>query len=91
MTVRRYLHELLTHEPRSVSSLSRELGLTRDTVEDHLRHMLQSAATRGDCIEILPARCRNCGFEFGPERLSKPSRCPECKGSRIIEAMIRIE
>ena len=91
MTLRRHLQELLTHEPRSVSSLARELGLTRDAVEEHLRHMLQSAAARGDRIEILPARCRNCGFEFGPERLTKPGRCPACKGSRIIEAMIRIE
>jgi predicted Zn-ribbon and HTH transcriptional regulator len=91
VTLRRHLHEILTHEPRSVSSLARELGLTRDSVEDHLRHMLRSAAARGDRIEILPAKCKSCGFEFGPERLTKPSRCPKCRGSRIIEAMIWIE
>jgi predicted Zn-ribbon and HTH transcriptional regulator len=90
VTLRRHLHELLSEEPRSVSSLARELGLTRDAAEDHLRHALQSAATQGRHIEIIPARCRACGFEFGPERLTKPGRCPECKGSRIIEAMIRL-
>ena len=52
--------------------------------------MLRSAAARGDRIEILPARCKACGFEFGPDRLAKPSRCPSCKASRIQEAMIRI-
>lgn len=90
MTLRRYLAELLTHEPRSVSSLARELGLRRGDLEDDLRHMLRSAAARGDRIEILPARCKACGFEFGPERLAKPGKCPECKGSRILEAMIHL-
>ena len=90
MTLRRYLAERLTHEPRSVSSLARELALGRGDIEEDLRHMLRSAAARGDRIEILPARCRACGFEFGPERLAKPGKCPECKGSRILEAMISI-
>lgn len=90
MTLRRHLHERLTREWRSVSSLARELGLARGDLEDDLRHMLRSAAARGDRIEILPARCKACGFEFGPERLAKPGRCPMCKASRIVEAMIRI-
>lgn len=90
MTLRRQLFELLSREPRSVSSIARELGLKRGDVEEDLRHMLRSAAARGEAIEIVPARCKACGFEFGPERLAKPGRCPECRESRIIEAMIRI-
>jgi predicted Zn-ribbon and HTH transcriptional regulator len=90
MTLRRHLHELLTLEPRSASSLARELGMKRADVDEDLRHTLQSAAARGERIEILPAKCRTCGFEFGPERLTKPGKCPACKGSRIVEAMIRI-
>jgi predicted Zn-ribbon and HTH transcriptional regulator len=90
MTLRRHLHELLTLEPRSVSSLARELRMPRGDVDADLRHTLQSAAARGERIEILPARCRACGFEFGPERLAKLGKCPSCKGSRIVEAMVRI-
>ena len=90
MTIRRHLHELLTQEPRSVSSLARELGLRRGDVEADLQHMLRSAAARGDRIEVLPARCKNCGFEFGRDRLTKPSRCPDCRASRILEALIKI-
>lgn len=90
MTLRRHLHELLSHEPRSVSSLARELGLRRGDMEDDLRHMLRSAAARGDAIDVLPARCKACRFEFEPGRLAKPSRCPACKASRIHEAMIAI-
>ena len=73
-----------------MSSLARELGLKRHDLEDDLRHILRSAAARGDRIEILPARCKACDFEFGPERLAKPGKCPACKASRITEAMVRI-
>ena len=90
MTLRRHLHELLTREPRSVSSLARELGLRRGDLEEDLRHMLRSAEARGHEIEVLVARCKACGFEFGADRLAKPGRCPACKASRIQEAMIRI-
>jgi len=87
---RRQLIELLTHEPRTVSSLAREMGLPRNEMEEDLRHALRSASAAGHRIEIIPARCKDCGFTFGPDRLAKPGRCPSCKGSRLFEALIRI-
>lgn len=83
--------ELLTEEPRSVSRLARELGLSRGDVEDDLRHMIRSARAVGHRVVIVPARCRACGFTFGEEKLSKPGKCPECRESRIFEAQIGIE
>ena len=38
MTIRRHLLELLSHEPRSISSLARELGTTRGDMEADLQH-----------------------------------------------------
>ena len=90
MVFRRQLKDVLTHEPRSISSLARELGVGRTELEEDVRHVLRSAAASGDEIEILPARCRTCGFEFGTDRLLKPGKCPACRGTRLIEAMIRI-
>ena len=90
MAFRRHLLELLSHEPRSVSSLAREMGMSRGDVDDDLRHALRSAEAAGHHIEIVPARCKSCGFVFGADKLSKPSRCPSCKGSRVFEPMIRI-
>jgi predicted Zn-ribbon and HTH transcriptional regulator len=87
---RRNLIDLLSQEPRSVSSLARELGLRRGDVEDDLQHALRSARAAGHAIEVLPARCKSCGFEFGTLRLSKPGRCPACRGTRLFEAMVRI-
>jgi hypothetical protein len=90
MTLRKNLLDHLSHEARSVSSLSRELGLPRADVEDALRHMIRSARAAGHDIVILPARCRACGFTFDESRLTRPSRCPECRESRIYEPQIRV-
>ena len=57
MVFRRQLIELLTHEPRSVSSLAREMGLRRNEMEEDLRHALRSATVAGNRSEIIPARC----------------------------------
>ena len=91
MTVRRQLLEILSVEPRSVSSLARELGLARGTIEDDLRHMIRSARAAGHRVAVVPARCKACGFLFSEDKLLKPSRCPSCRGSRIFEPQIGVE
>jgi len=74
-----------------VSSIARELGLRRGDVEDDLRHAIRSARAAGHRVVILPARCRACGFTFGDDKLSKPGKCPECRGARLYEAQISVE
>lgn len=91
MTFRRDLVKILSAQPRSASSIAREMGLDRRDVEDDLRHAIRSAEAAGHTIVIEPARCKQCGFVFGADRLAKPGKCPECKGSRLFEAQIRIE
>ena len=88
---RKDLLELLSVEPRSVSRIAREMGLSRGDVEDDLRHMIRSARAAGHAVIVVPARCRTCGFVFSEEKLSKPGKCPQCKGSRILEPQISIE
>jgi len=88
---RRALLDVLSREPRSVSSLARELGLSRRDVEDDLRHLISSARAAGRTIVIVPARCKACGFTFGEDRLAKPGKCPRCRESRILEAQLKIE
>jgi len=91
MTIRRDLIAMLAATPKSVSALARELGLRRDEAEDHLQHAIQSARAAGHRVVVVPAKCRQCGFTFGEQKLSKPGKCPECKASRIVEAQVRIE
>jgi hypothetical protein len=91
MTVRREIAQILAAGPRSVSSLARELGLDRRDAEDDLRHAIRSARAAGHHVVVDPARCKRCGFLFPDDKLSKPGKCPECRGTRIFEAQIRID
>jgi len=90
MTFRKNLLRILSAQPRSVSSIARELGLKRADVEDDLRHLIRSARAAGHRVVIEPARCRACGFTFGDDKLSKPSKCPECRSTWLYEAQIYV-
>jgi len=87
---RKQLIEQLSREPRSISSLARELGMARRDVENDLRHAIRSARAQGHDVQVIPARCKSCDFVFAEDKLAKPSRCPACKGSRLFEPMIHI-
>jgi len=89
MTVRQQIEEML-RQPRTMSSIAHELKLTRDEVEDHLRHLLRSAKAADKDIRVEPARCRSCGFVFSKDKVTKTSKCPECKGTRLYEPLIQI-
>ena len=88
---RKHLIDLLSLEPRSISSLARELGAKRSDIEDDLRHAIRSARAQGHRIRVIPARCKSCDFLFDEDKLSKPSRCPACKGTRLFEPMLQID
>jgi transcriptional regulator len=90
MTVRTDLVARLSSQPRSVSSLARELGFSRGDVEEDLRHALRSARAAGHRVIVVPARCRSCGFTFDEQKLSKPGKCPSCRGTRLYEPQIFI-
>ena len=89
VTLRRQLRDLLT-TPRTLSSLAHELGVRRGDIEEDVGHAIRSARAAGERVVIEPARCKSCGFLFDDERLTKPGRCPECRGSRIFEPLISI-
>ena len=90
-TFRKDLLTLLSAQPRSVSSLARDLGLRKGDITDDLQHALRSARAAGHLVIVIPARCRNCGFIFEEEKFSKPSKCPQCRGTRLYEPQIRVE
>jgi len=81
----------MLRQPRTSSSIAHELKLTRGEVEDHLKHLLKSAKAAGQYVKIEPARCRNCGFTFSQDKIIKPGKCPECKGTHLYEPLIQIK
>ena len=85
---RQALFAALGPTPRSLSDLASQLGVTRREIEDALPHLVRSARAAGRRLLIVPARCRQCDFTFDESRLSKPSRCPHCRGASLHEPLV---
>jgi transcriptional regulator len=70
-----------------ISRLADQKG--KDTEED-LQHLLKSLRHTEYEAVITPAQCRKCGFEFGTDKLRKPSKCPKCNATWLSEPRIKI-
>ncbi|WP_447978554.1 transcriptional regulator [Candidatus Nitrospira bockiana] len=92
-TPRQALIAILTGSLRSSYELARLLGLPERQVEEHLAHIVRTLArdrTRRFVLE--PAECPDCGFVFrGRTRLTRPSRCPRCRGEGVTGPRYGIE
>lgn len=89
------IRDLLAAELRggwvSARQLSSLVGISEKTVPEHLEHLRKSAASGDGEFEIEPAVCSRCDHVFDDRtRLTRPSRCPECKGQRIEPPRFRI-
>lgn len=88
---RRDLIPLLMAHPRSVTELSHLLDESPKDVEQDLHHFLKSLKRMPYHVVIEPAKCRHCSFVFHHNKLRKPGKCPQCKGTWISEPHISIE
>jgi transcriptional regulator len=53
----------------------------------HLRKTLKQSAYR---LDVTAAECRKCTFVFSTEKLSKPSKCPQCRSTWLEEPVVQI-
>jgi predicted Zn-ribbon and HTH transcriptional regulator len=86
---RKDLIPLLLDRPLSVTQISRLVQEPPKDVASDLQHLLRSLKHTGYDVLITPASCRKCKFEFGPEKLQKPSKCPECHSTWLTEPLIQ--
>ena len=87
---RKDLITLLLDNPLRLSEIARLYDVPLKEVADdvaHLRKTLKSSAYR---LDVVPAECRNCGFIFSAEKLSKPSKCPQCRSTWLDEPVVQI-
>jgi transcriptional regulator len=84
-TPRQRIIDLLTGTRLSSHQLAQMLGIAERQVEDHLTHVVKSLARDKTRRFILdPSRCQDCDFVFRDRRrLTRPSRCPICRGEGI--------
>lgn len=78
-TVRHEILDLLSGRVMTIAEISRTLGMAERDLYEHLDNLV-----RFKSLEILPARCLQCGFVFSKrEKVKKPGKCPKCKSTRI--------
>lgn len=89
--LRTMLLEWLAGRPHTVTELAGRAGRRPDEIVEDIRHLRLSLAHRSARLIVEPAECKKCGFRFGADKIRKPGRCPECRGTWISEPTFRAE
>ena len=91
LSLRHRIIALLRAREMDARELSRELGIKEKEVYDHLVHVERSAAATSATFILTPSQCLLCGYVFEDRRrLTRPSRCPKCKRSKLQSPSFRI-
>ena len=87
---RRDLIPLLLNKPMSLSQIAHAVGESPKDVSAALAHLLKSLKHTEQTLMIDPAECRRCGFEFRTDKFTRPSKCPQCRGTWIAEPFFSV-
>ena len=91
VSIRQVLAEALRREQLSARDLSRVAGIPEKAVADHLDHLARSLLIHGEQLVVVPPGCLACGYAFPARtRLTRPSRCPGCRGTHLTGPTFRI-
>jgi predicted Zn-ribbon and HTH transcriptional regulator len=90
-TPRQQMLALLSQGTYTARELSQTLGIAIKEVYFHLTHIARSAAGQKRKLVTIPCSCLSCGHVFRDRtRLTKPGRCPRCRGERIEDPRFRV-
>jgi transcriptional regulator len=92
-TARQRIIDLITGAKLASRQLAQMLGIPERQVEEHLAHVVKTVARDPSRRFILePSVCPDCGFIFRSRtKLTKPSRCPQCRGEDVTAPRYGIE
>jgi len=93
MLTRREKIKRILQEDRftDIDELIKELEIDdkRILIND-LQHIERSLKRLSQKLIMKPAQCRECGFVFNKKKIKYPSKCPKCKGQRILSPQFKI-
>ena len=87
---RKQLLEILLDNPMSIKEIAHLMESTVKDVEDDISHLQKSVKHMEYRVQIIPAHCLKCDFQFNKDKLHKPSKCPVCHSTWIDEPLIGI-
>lgn len=92
-TTRERIAEHLLEGELTAAALAVALDRPVEAIYRDLEHVARSydGANADGQFLVAPPRCRECGFDRFDERLSEPSRCPECRSEAIDPPIFTIE
>ena len=87
-SIRQKIRIMLAEGKVSAKEISMAVGIREKDVFGHLEHIQQSCRRGKEQLAIIPPVCKGCGFVFKKRtRLTKPGKCPICRGSTIEEPL----
>lgn len=87
---RKALADFLLDAPMTLAELARLAQVPMKDVVADLRHLERSLRHGGRRLVVHPAACRKCGFTFGPEKLTRPGKCPGCRSTSITDPRVEV-
>jgi predicted Zn-ribbon and HTH transcriptional regulator len=87
---RKDLVSFLRDNPMSVAEIATVFGVSPKDAEHDLQHLMKTLKRSAYRLKVHPAACRKCPFVFSTTKLSKPGKCPRCKGTWIEAPLIEI-
>lgn len=90
-TVRKALADALRGHGHTAHQLSQIVGIPEKLVAGHLAHIARSLPGGGERLAVSQPTCLVCGYVFaGRVRLTRPSRCPECRATHLSDPVFSI-
>jgi len=90
-TIRQKMVTVLSEKAYGCRDLSKILRIPMRDVPEHLSHIARSLSPQKKKLITLPYSCLICGFGFrNRTRFTRPSRCPQCRGTHIEEPKFRV-
>jgi predicted Zn-ribbon and HTH transcriptional regulator len=87
---RKDLVTFLHHNPMTVVDLARIAGVSPKEAKDDLEHLTKSLKRSAYRLKVHPATCRKCDFVFPDDKLTKPGKCPRCRGTWIEAPLVEV-